>query len=149
MKKLYLSLAAIFVFSPAVMQASERPTLQKTCDPRPDILVHPIYDAYVPYRKEYNRPRYLGGWIASKIAPSSQEAMVWRDNLNAGRYEHKHCPPMYRRYFAPKPWEVLTIGARPDTKQPATIVEPAQTGAIQSQPAPLIELETPSPSDRR
>ncbi len=98
------------------LSAAERPTLHKTCDPRPDILVHPIYDAYVPYRKQMNRPRYLTGWMASKIAPTSQEALVWQDNLNAGRYSHHDCPPMYRRYFAPKPWEAMMIGARPDTK---------------------------------
>lgn len=115
--------------------AAERPTLHKTCDPRPDILVHPIYDAYVPYRKQMNRPRYMTGWISSKIAPTSQEALVWQDNLNAGRYSHKDCPPMYRRYFAPKPWEAMTIGARPDTKDvaPPALLQPAPL-----QPAPTV-----------
>ncbi|GIW98221.1 MAG: hypothetical protein KatS3mg111_1554 [Pirellulaceae bacterium] len=88
--------------------SAERPTLNHhTRDPRPDILVHPLYDAHVEYRRRYNRPRFLGGWIAHKIAPSSQEAMVWDENMAAGRYRDPHAPPVYKLYMYPKPWEVL------------------------------------------
>lgn len=98
--------------------AAERPTLNHyTRDPRPDILVHPVYDAYVPYRRQYNRPRFWGGWVAAQIAPSSLEAMSWEENLRAGRYDEKHMPPMCKYYYAPKPWEVLATGARPDRTQ--------------------------------
>ncbi|MCA9194573.1 MAG: hypothetical protein KDB03_22535 [Planctomycetales bacterium] len=96
------------------LSAGERPTLNVTRDPRPDILPHPIYDSYVEYRRAYNRPRFWSGWIAYKIEPTSQEAMVWCENYREGRYEKKHMPPVYKRYFAPKPWEVLPIGPRPD-----------------------------------
>ena len=57
--------------------AAERPTFNKTADPRPDILPHPFYYAHTEYRRAYNRPRYWSGWIADKIAANSQEAMVW------------------------------------------------------------------------
>lgn len=141
--------------APESTDAAERPTLEKTCDPRPDILVHPIYDAYVPYRKQMNRPRYTTGWLLSKINPTSQEAMVWQDNLKAGRYASKDCPPMYRRYFAPKPWEVLTTGARPDTRKPAqpapAMAAPAGTATQEPAPMPLSQpsaLDLLSPSDR-
>lgn len=41
--------------------------------------------------------------------------MVWAENYREGNYDEKHMPPTYKRYFAPKPWEVLNTGARPDT----------------------------------
>jgi hypothetical protein len=96
-------------------QAGERPTLNfHTADPRPDILPHPIYNAYTPFRLRYNRPRFLTGWLAAQIEPTSQEAMVWAENLQVGNYDRKHTPPMYKRYYYPKPWEVLLTGPRPD-----------------------------------
>ena len=104
--------------TPLAGAAAERPTLQHTRDPRPDILPHPIADAHVEYRRAYNRPRFVPGWIASWIAPSSQEAMVWEENLARGRYDGKHCPPLCKTYYAPKPWEVLLTGPRPDFPKP-------------------------------
>lgn len=145
MKKLvvwaiYGLVAVSSTVAPESTEAAERPTLKKTCDPRPDILVHPIYDAYVPYRKQMNRPRYMTGWLSSKFNPTSQEALVWQDNLSAGRYANKDCPPMYRRYFAPKPWEVLTTGARPDTRKPTR-----QLPAMSAPDSPLPEIQEPAP----
>ncbi len=105
-------------------RASERPTLNHTADPRPDILPHPFYYAHTEYRRAYNRPRYTSGWIADKISPTSQEAMVWQENVQAGRYAGKHCPPLYKTYYYPKPWEVLQTGARPDYAKPANQVRP-------------------------
>ena len=95
-------------------QAAERPTLNHTRDPRPDILPHPFYNAHTEYRARYNRPRKVPGWIVSWIAPTSQEAMVWEENYMVGNYQRHHMPPLYKRFFFPKPWEVLNTGARPD-----------------------------------
>ncbi len=107
------------------MVAAERPTMKVTRDPRPDILAHPLYDSYTEYRRRYNRPRFVSGWVASKIAPSSQEAMVWRENYAAGRYDRKHMPPMFKRYYAPKPWEVLLTGPRADFAEPPQALPPS------------------------
>lgn len=98
----------------------ERPSFNHyTNDPRPDIWTYPVWNAWPEYRRTYNRPRYVGGYLAHKVAPSSQEAMVWCENVAAGRYDKKHTPPVYKRYFAPKPWEVLNTGARPDFPEEA------------------------------
>lgn len=102
-----------------VTQAAERPTLNHTRDPRPDILPRPFYYAHTEYRRAYNRPRYVTGWIADKISHTSQEALVWQENVQAGRYAGKHCPPVYKTYYYPKPWEVLQTGPRPDYAKPA------------------------------
>ncbi len=132
--------------------AAERPTFNVTRDPRPDILAHPLYYAHTEYRRAYNRPRCLSGWIADKIAPTSQEAMVWRENLQAGRYDEKHAPPMYKRYFAPKPWEVLQTGARPDfPKAVATNANPLRSDASteDGEPQALKLGVKPLPSNHR
>lgn len=112
---LRFSLFAITVCSALqTISAQERPTLNVTCDPRPDILPSEWFNHPNEYRRVYNRPRYLTGKIAHAIAPTSQEAMVWCENYRAGVYSVKNAPPRYKRYFAPKPWEVLQTGARPD-----------------------------------
>ncbi len=100
----------------------ERPTLNHTADPRPNILPDWIYNHHVPYRLQYNRPTYYGGKIAYHISPTSQEAMVWQENLAAGRYDGHNCPPLYKGFYYPKPWEVLNTGPRPtyNTKATAT-----------------------------
>lgn len=104
----------LLLASSSIIQASERPTFNVTRDPRPDILPHPFYYAHTEYRRAYNRPRFVPGWIAAQIEPTSQEAMVWYENLQRGRYDGKHCPPLYKTYYYPKPWEVLQTGPRPD-----------------------------------
>lgn len=121
--------------------AAERPTFQVTRDPRPDILPYHLYYATSEYRRDYNRPRYYSGWLASKISRTSQEAMVWQENVQAGNYDEKHMPPMYKRYFAPKPWEVLQTGARPDfpKPQPASTASNRTSGAAKVEPSPVSE----------
>ncbi|MFG0290474.1 MAG: hypothetical protein ACF8CQ_20010 [Rhodopirellula sp. JB044] len=75
------------------------------------------------YRRKYNRPTYIGGKIASKIEPSSQEAIAFQRAEELGLYDNngvkgalhgKHCPPqrVEQHYFYPKPWEVLAVGPR-------------------------------------
>lgn len=108
------SMFVLFVVAANSVQAAERPTLNHTCDPRPDILAHPFYYAHTEYRRAYNRPRDIPGWIAHKIAPESLEAMVWCENVQAGNYEQKDMPPMCKTYYYPKPWEAMLTGARPD-----------------------------------
>jgi hypothetical protein len=92
----------------------ERPTLNHTEDPRPNILPDWIYNHHVPYRQRYNRPTYHGGKIAYHISPTSQEAMAWEENLERGKYDGHHCPPLVKGYFYPKPWEMLNTGPRPN-----------------------------------
>ncbi|WP_302120068.1 hypothetical protein [Allorhodopirellula heiligendammensis] len=81
------------------------------------------------YRRKYNRPTYIGGKIAAKIAPSSQEAMSFHRSQELGLYDNngikgalsgQHCPPqrIEQHYFYPKPWEVLTVGPRRDRTAP-------------------------------
>ncbi|EMI56545.1 hypothetical protein [Rhodopirellula sallentina] len=75
------------------------------------------------YRRKYNRPTYIGGKIASKVEPSSQEAIAFQRAEELGLYDNngvkgalngKHCPPqrVEQHYFYPKPWEVLAVGPR-------------------------------------
>lgn len=80
-------------------------------DQRPDLLPHPLYNNWVPYRSIYHRPRFVGGYLAYKMEPTSQEAMSWRDNYCAGVYPTK-CPTAIPKYFYPKPWEALDVGPR-------------------------------------
>lgn len=98
----------------SISQAAERPTLLKTCDPRPDILPRPFYDNHTEYRAQYNRPRFYTGWLAYEVSRTSQEGMVWHENYCAGNYDRHHLPPVCKTYYYPKPWEVLAVGARPD-----------------------------------
>ena len=152
--------------------AAERPTLNHTCDPRPDILAHPLYDAHTEYRRAYNRPRNISGWVAYTISRTSQEAMVWEENRLAGSYDGKNCPPRYKRYFAPKPWEILQTGARPDfvsvdssarepapipyqssatektlEEAPAAASDPSGLNSDASSRVPIPLPQQPSPSD--
>ncbi|MEM8732927.1 MAG: hypothetical protein AAGG44_01805, partial [Planctomycetota bacterium] len=119
-RRMALSLGILSVATSFAI-AGERPTFNQTCDPRPDILPHGLHNTIPEYRRTYNRPRFWTGWIAQQIAPSSQEAMVWCENYRAGAYDVKNAPPRYKRYFAPKPWEVLQTGARPDFSRPTSV----------------------------
>ena len=136
------------------MMAAERPTLNHhTHDPRPDILPHPLWDAHVEHRRAYNRPTYIGGWLAFKISRTSQEAMVWQENLLAGNYDRKHVPPMYKRFYAPKPWEVLATGPRPDFPEQKDVPPPAaMNAAIEAKPlmnlADNAEVSQAAPTQR-
>lgn len=140
--KLFVA-SGLLAFSPLCGDAlsAERPTFQVTRDPRPDILPYHLYYATSEYRRDYNRPRYYSGWLAHKISRTSQEAMVWQENVQAGNYDQKHTPPMYKRYFAPKPWEVLQTGARPDfpKPQPATSPRNRTSDTAEVEPSPVSE----------
>ncbi len=92
----------------------ERPTMNVTCDPRPNILPDELYNHHTPYRRIYNRPQDLVGYIAHVVEPTSQEAMSWWENKCAGRYDTKHAAPMCKRYYYPKPWEALNVEPRAD-----------------------------------
>ncbi|MFK7738296.1 MAG: hypothetical protein AB8B50_19890 [Pirellulaceae bacterium] len=163
------SLAFLLVCLPiASTVGGERPTLNATCDPRPDILPYSWHNSIPEYRRVHNRPRFWSGWVAQQIAPSSQEAMVWCENLRTGAYDTKHAPPRYKRFYGPKPWEVLQTGARPDFARPeatnqfasGSVVEAREPNLDRKAPAPLPKapsemppaidtpVSVPSPSDR-
>ena len=80
---------------------------------RPDFFSHHIWNSIPEYRQVYNRPRYVGGLLAYKIEPSSQEAMAWKTNYCNGSYAN-HSGPHVPIYNYPKPWESLNTKARPD-----------------------------------
>ncbi|MGB7343967.1 MAG: hypothetical protein WBD20_07125, partial [Pirellulaceae bacterium] len=63
------------------------------------------------YRRELNRPRYLGGKLAYAIAPTSQEAIVWHRAEHQSLYANDACRNE-PHYFYPKPWESLQNGPR-------------------------------------
>lgn len=88
----------------------------------PDRENHPVWPRFdlipplgnslpMEYRRRYNRPRYVGGWIAYHIAPSSQEAMAWHDAAHQRAYAD-HRGRLEKHFFYPKPWESLKIGPR-------------------------------------
>ena len=81
--------------------------------PRQDIFSHHIWNSKPEYRKVYNRPRYIPGYLAYKIEPSSQEAMAWQTNYCNGNYAN-HSGPYVPHYYYPKPWEALKTASRPD-----------------------------------
>lgn len=115
MRKLHFFMICLgFAVNSPLSPAAERPTLVKTCDPRPDILPRPFYENHTEYRAQYNRPRYLPGWIAFEISRTSQEAMAFEENYCVGNYSEKHMPPMCKYYMYPKPWEMMDTGARPN-----------------------------------
>lgn len=94
-------------------------------------VIGPIGNRLPPsYRRKYNRPTYLGGKIAAKIEPSSQEAMAFHRAEELGLYDNngikgalscQHCPPqrVEQHYFYPKPWEVLAVGPRRNVRAEA------------------------------
>ena len=159
MRKLRQGWMALFsgllLASSAWAAPPERPTLNHTADPRPNILPDWIYNHHVPYRLRYNRPTYHGGKIAYHIAPSSQEAMAWEENLERGRYDGHHCPPLYKRYFYPKPWEALNTGPRPTfvTREgafqpmpvrPEAVVPRVEQGAVDGEPIDAARSSRPN-----
>lgn len=123
-KQLSLALMALASSCFFIEEAqAQHPVRQR--EQRADLWSWPIYNAWVPYRKEMNRPRYVGGYIASKIEPTSQEAMSWREHHAEGAYRD-HRPGYVKTYYYPKPWEVLPIDPRPANPTAAS-TEPAST----------------------
>ncbi len=84
---------------------------------RQDIFSHPIWNSMPEYRNVYNRPRFVPGYLAYKIEPSSQEAMAWQSNYCNGNYAN-HSGPYVPHYYYRKPWEALKTAARPDFQKP-------------------------------
>jgi hypothetical protein len=114
------------------------------------------------YRRQYNRPTYLGGKTAAIIAPSSQEARAWQraeelglydDNGIKGALHGKHCPPkrVEQHYFYPKPWEVLTVGPRRSVAADPNDADRYQEPVLLDEVAEELEkaetLHRPSPDD--
>jgi hypothetical protein len=84
---------------------------------RQDLFARPVWNSLPEHRQVYNRPRYVGGYLASKIEPSSQEAMSWKSNQAQGNYAN-HRGPVVPYYYYPKPWESLNTRARQDFSKP-------------------------------
>ena len=117
-QKRFLGFAAGLLVAVQGMTASAGDHLSGTyLDPaqqRQDLLPHTLWNAIPEYRQVYNRPRYVSGYLANKIEPSSQEAMAWRTNYCNGNYAN-HSGPYVPHYYYPKPWEALNTRARADT----------------------------------
>jgi hypothetical protein len=96
----------------AAMAQAHHPNREcRTVKPRIDVI-GPLGNNFRPsYRREMNRPRYLGGLIAYKIAPSSQEAMAWHLAEHKGAYASE-AGRIEPHYFYRKPWEALKVGPR-------------------------------------
>jgi hypothetical protein len=139
---LLLSLIASFAGAPA---NAAWPWTKFEGSPRID-PIPPIGNRLPPsYRRKYNRPTYIGGKIAAKIEPSSQEAMAFHRSESLGLYDHtgikglfsgKHCPPqrVEQHYFYPKPWEALMVGPRRDVTKdnlPQPVRVPMKEGLIE------------------
>ena len=115
----------------------------ETVRPRTDVIGPLGNRLRESYRRTYNRPTYIGGKVAYLIAPSSQEAMAWHQAQHANAYKCDK-PRLEKHFFYPKPWEVLTMGARKSML--ATPEEPQVIDIDTSEPqAAAPEFMTPSP----
>lgn len=123
-KRSMFGLLALVVVTILAQQAEADHPVRRY-EQRPDLWSWPVYNAWVPYRKEMNRPRFIGGYIVSKIEPTSQEAMSWREHHAEGAYRD-HRPGYVKTYYYPKPWEVLPIDPRPATPPVAEATEAAK-----------------------
>ncbi|QDS86292.1 hypothetical protein EC9_04530 [Rosistilla ulvae] len=87
------------------------------------------------YRARYNRPRYVGGKVAFYIAPSSQGAMSWHENVHNGNYRN-HAGPTVKKYYYPKPWEALQVGPRSATQGQYKVIDvsPAEVESVIIEP---------------
>ncbi len=79
--------------------------------PRIDLIGPLGNNLPMEYRRRFNRPTKVGGWIAYHIAPSSQEAMAWHDAAHQNAYSD-HRGRLEKHFFYLKPWEGLKIGPR-------------------------------------
>jgi hypothetical protein len=79
--------------------------------PRIDVIPPLGYHLPMEYRRRFNRPTKVGGWIAYHIEPTSQEAMAWHDATHQRAYSD-HRGRIEKHYFYPKPWEGLQLGSR-------------------------------------
>ena len=134
-------LVAIMSCSISGLVTADHP--QHKVEQRADLWGYPLYNAWVPYRKEMNRPRYIGGYIAHKIEPTSQEAMSWCEHHANGSY-HCHKPGYVKMYYYRKPWEVLPIDPRPAVMVKPNS-DPASSNPASSNPASSDPADNESP----
>ena len=66
----------------------------------------------LPYRTRLNRPRYIGGMVSYLVSPTSQEGMEWHEQVHRGSYSRPYCPPVCDKYYFPKTWDLIPMGAR-------------------------------------
>ena len=69
--------------------------------PRIDLIPPLGYNLPMGYRRRFNRPTKIGGWIAYHIAPSSQEAMAWHDAAHQNAYSD-HRGRLEKHFFCTK-----------------------------------------------
>ena len=98
--------------------------------PRIDLIPPLGNNLPMEYRRRYNRPTWLGGWIAYKIEPTSQEAMAWHDAAHQRAYKD-HRGRLEKHFFYPKPWEGLKIGPRVSVLEENKKEEEAVTESLQ------------------
>jgi hypothetical protein len=84
--------------------------------PRIDVIPPLGYHLPMEYRRRFNRPTKVGGWIAYHIEPTSQEAMAWHDATHQRAYSD-HRGRLEKHFFYPKPWEGLQLGPREESSQ--------------------------------
>ncbi len=77
----------------------------------------------------YNRPTNLSGWLAYRIAPSSQEAMAWHNATHQRAYQDDR-GRLEKHFFYPKPWEGLRVGPRDETAASRNAIEPITSGEL-------------------
>ena len=128
----WFTVAAFSVCLLTTVQAHHPDKAHQQVHPRID-LIPPLGNWLPPsYRRRFNRPTNFGGRIAYHIAPSSLEAMAWHAATHRNAYKD-HRPRLEMHYFYPKPWEVLKIGARPQT---------TSKGRIDNVKSPLPDFES-------
>ncbi len=103
------------------------------------------------YRRRFNRPTWLGGWIAYKIEPTSQEAMAWHDAAHQRAYKD-HRGRLEKHFFYPKPWEGLKIGPRvsvleENKKEEAAVTESLQEAVRQEEDVLSASDDLPNSSE--
>ena len=155
MRWLTLSLLLFGSLTPAMAHHPDRE--HHRIWPRIDVIPPLGVNLPMGYRRRFNRPTYVGGWIAYKIAPSSQEAMAWHDAVHQDAYKD-HRGRLEKHYFYRKPWEGLRIGPREDTSasnqdgqsdQQGPVISETLQEAVQSQDDVLSASDDPTPSELR
>ena len=142
-----LRLIALLLGTTAVTCSAWAHHPERDCQPvRPRIDVIGPIGSNLPlsYRRRFNRPTNLGGWLAYKFVPTSQEAITWHKASHRGNYKN-NSPRTEMQYFYPKPWEVLKMGPRPQTVGETDTRETAPSTYGQ-QPTPVQPELTPVPS---
>ncbi|MGB7328793.1 MAG: hypothetical protein WBD31_28200 [Rubripirellula sp.] len=139
--RLYLLTALMACFSVSA-QAHHPDRENQPLGPRIDVI-GPIGNRLpASYRRTYNRPTNIGGWIAYKIAPSSQEAMAWHAATHQNAYKCDR-PRLESHYFYPKPYEALRTGPRP--KPDSDTDDDAKAAKVRDSKKPGDEADEPKP----